>query len=470
MSASPYLDGLYHPVQDELTVTDLNVEGELPRDLYGMFVRNSPNPHFAPPGKYHWFDGDGMVHAIHFENGKATYRNRYIHTAAFEHEAQAGEALWNGILERARMDLPGGPIKNTANTDLVVHNNRLLALWWLSAEPYELSLPDLETRGTFDFQGLLEAGMSAHPKVDLDTGELIFMDFDVFRRPFLRYGVANADGSSVRVVPIDVPTPHIMHDIAITPNYTVLIDCPLGWDPKLLARGKQKLVFNHETPTRFGILPRHGNPEDVKWFESDPCYIYHTIHAQEVDGAIELVACRVDNPMPRGREATPGIPRLHYLDLEPFIGRWRFDLETGESTYTQLDDVATEFPRINDRFLTRSGARFSYNPRVAPRTTLLFDGLIRYDLHSGESTHLTYGEGCFGGEAIFAPREGATDEQDGWILTFVHDERENSARFIVVDARDYEAGPVATIHLPRRVPIGFHADWVPGSAIDANPS
>ena len=128
---SIYLEGAFAPIDRELEARDCEVIGEVPRDLAGVYVRNGSNPRYEPKGRYHWFDGDGMLHAVHFEDGRAHYRNRWVRTEAFAIEDAAGEAVWSGINERPDFRHPGGPFKDTANTDLVFHAGRLLALWWL---------------------------------------------------------------------------------------------------------------------------------------------------------------------------------------------------------------------------------------------------------------------------------------------------------------------------------------------------
>ncbi len=455
-----YLSDQFAPVHEEVVAENLTVHGELPRELTGMFCRNSPNPQFEPLGRYHWFDGDGMIHGLHVENGKATYRNKWVRTRSFEHEGGVGAAQWPGILDPVRMDLPGGPIKNTSNTDLVYHAGKLLSLWWLGGDPYEISVPELDTVGVAEFGRRLDCGMSAHPKVDPRTGEMVFMDFSFFKPPFLQYGRVSAKGELISVVPIEIPAPRILHDLAITQNHTILLDLPLGWDPQAMRKGKRKIAFDDTTPSRFGIMPRDSDGTDVRWFECPPCYIYHTINAWEEGDEVVLIACRVDNPMPTGDWAGE-VPRLYFLQLQPFLHKWRFNLVTGDVKEERLDDRPSEFPRMNDDLLGVP-TRYSYNPRIASEPQLMFDGVIKYDTQSGTSEAYDYGAHRFGGEVVFAPRDTGESEDDGWLMTFVHDRRAGRSDFVVLDARDVSAGPVATVELPVRVPPGFHACWVPG--------
>ena len=459
--ATGYLQGEHRPVTDELHTEGLRVEGELPRDLCGLYVRNSPNPQFAPMGKYHWFDGDGMVHGIRFSEGTASYMNRWIRTKGFEHEQKEGKALWSGILEPMRpeaMMLPGGPLKDTANTDLVFHQGRLYALWWLSGTPYELSPKDLSTIGRQKFGGKLTGGFSAHPKVDPRTGELVFFDYSMVRAPHLRYGLVSKEGELVRYEAIEIPEPHVLHDMAITENYSILLDFPMGWDKQRLAVGKFKIAFDRSVPSRFGVLPRHGYAKDVRWFEAEPCYMYHTINAYEEGDEIVLLGCRVADPIPEKQDTSGNVARLDSIELVPSLYEWRFNLKTGTTKERSLDDVATEFPRINDG-IQGTKARYAYNPRVAKSPELKFDGLVKYDLATGGRAIWEPPAGTFVGEASFAPASSARSEDDGYLVTYGTSLRDDSSTAFVLDAREMKE--LARVALPRRIPLGFHSYYCP---------
>src|SRR4029453_4786881 len=214
----------------EVTLDDLEVLGEIPDHLNGVYVRNGPNPQFDPRGRYHWFDGDGMVHALHLADGKASYRNRWIRTEGFERERQAGEPIWSGIIEPFSDNPPEAPEKDTANTDVIFHKDHLLALWYRAGKPYALDPVTLETVGSGDFGGTLGWGGAAHAKVDERTGELFFFDYG-FTPPFMRYGVVGPDGLVRHFVPIDLPGPRLPHDMAITEKHAILMALPLSSDP-----------------------------------------------------------------------------------------------------------------------------------------------------------------------------------------------------------------------------------------------
>jgi carotenoid cleavage dioxygenase-like enzyme len=460
---NPYLEGPFAPTQEEVTIPDLEVVGAVPEDLNGVYVRNGPNPQFQPVGRYHWFDGDGMVHAVHISEGRATYRNRWVRTGGFERERDAGATLWRGIMEPWRDNPRDEPEKDTANTDVIFHNERLLALWYRAGKPYALDPLTLETLGAEDFDGTLRCEVSAHAKVDERTGELCFFDYGL-KRPYMRYGVVSPDGVVRHFVGIDLPAPRLPHDMAITERYSILMDLPLMNDPEASRVGRYKLFFDRGTPSRFGVIPRYGKADEVRWFEAEPCFIYHSVNAWEEGDEIVMDVCRVKRPEPRTDLDGPLAQMLSYLRLDAHLHRYRFDLRSGRTSEQVVDDDNSEFPSINLGMVGRR-SRYAYNMHISPESTLLFDGLVKYDLDSGAAETHWFGDGRWGSEAPFAPRPGAVAEDDGYLVSYVYDEREQRSEVEVLDAADVGAGPICRIKLPVRVPLGFHATWVPGERL-----
>lgn len=461
----PYLEGVHRPVVGERSDADLPVVGRIPDELRGTFARNSGNPRFPPEGRHHWFDGDGMVHGLRFEGGRASYTNRWIRTPGLAAEEAAGHALWRGILEPMDLRNPLGPVKDTANTDLTWWNGRLVATWWLSGMPQELSLPGLETVGPVNF-GQLRGGafnetVAAHPKVDPRTGELVFFGYNIVKRPYYHYGVAGADGTLLRYEAVDLPRAHVPHDIAITERFSILLDLPLGWDTRALAAGKRKIGFDRSLPARFGILPRLGHAADIRWFEAESCYVYHTVVAWEEGDTVHLIGCRIADPIPATIPDSPAMARLDNILLLPLLHAWSFNLITGAVTERCLDDVPSEFPRINDQYQGRR-ARWSWTPRVAPQDTLAFDAVRKLDLWTGRTETHEWPQGWLSGECVFAPRPGAQDEDDGWLVTILSNPALGKSEAVVLDGKDPSGPAVARVALPWMVPTGFHAEWCPG--------
>lgn len=461
---NPYVHGAYAPIADEIVAHDLKVIGEIPRDLHGVYVRNGPNPRFSTKGRHHWFDGDAMLHAVHFEDGKASYRNRYVHTRAYDMETEADKGLWRGLMEPAIHNPKSMPIKDTANTDVIFHGGKLMALWYLAGQPYRLDPLTLENLGADNFKGKLDINVSAHAKVDRRTGEAFFFDQSFFKAPYLSYGVVDASGELVHTAPIEVPGPRQPHDMAITQNYAIIMDLSLFADPDALKVGRYKVNFHADIPSRFGILPRRGDMSSLRWFEADPCYVYHTINAWEEGDEVVLIACRVKNPEPSSYDDKPLGRMLAFLRLDAQLYEWRFNMKTGQTKERALDDANTEFPTINDN-MTGYKSRYAYNVHLSDEPTLFFDGIFKYDLQGGATQRHWFGEGRRGSEAPLARRPNATAEDDGYLVSFVHDELENQSEVVILDAADLEAGPVARVLLPQRVPLGFHAAWVPGDEL-----
>nr|MBX2873260.1 carotenoid oxygenase family protein [Saprospiraceae bacterium] len=453
-AANPYLLGAYAPVFEEVVEHNLKVTGEIPKDINGIYVRNGPNPKFEPKGHYHWFDGDGMLHAVHIENGQATYRNRWVRTRNLATEEAAGHSLWQGLMGKlaANMHLPfnrGVPLKDTANTAVAFHDGKLLAGWYMCGDLYEIDPITLETKGVQDYQGTLTSKAMAHVKVDEHANEMMFFDYEL-TQPYLAYGVVNGNGTVKHFTKIPTPGPRIPHDLGITAHYSILMDLPLIYDLSLMMKiGRAIPVFKKDMPSRFGLIPRFGKPEDVQWFEANPCYIYHTINAWEEGDEIVMDCCVNDDPTPQKElpKGASAVEKLNeYLRLKAYMHRYRFNLKTGETKEYRLDDQVTEFPLMNSQYLGRP-SRYSYNQRFDLSQTLRFDAIVKYDTEADTTQTFEYGKNKFGSESPFIPRENAQSEDDGYVISFVTDAVEGSSEVVILDAQNLDREPLARIQL-----------------------
>jgi carotenoid cleavage dioxygenase len=455
-SKNPFLMGNFAPVRDEVTVDNLKVLGKLPPELDGMYVRNGPNPQFPPRGAYHWFDGDGMLHGVRLQAGKASYRNRYVQTAGWKEERQAGKALWGSITELPDPQrlLEGHPFKNAANTALVWHHGRLLALWE-GGEPTVLDAPELSTRGLETFGGRLKHPFTAHPKIDPVTGEMLFFGYQPLA-PYLQFSICDRSGKITRTVPVEIPRPVMMHDFAITPNYAVFLDLPETFDLTRMLKGEPLLKFEPELGARIGLLARNGKPT-VQWFTVQPCFIFHTLNAYEEGEEVVLLACRMKE-YPAFLDAAAGDPSQQSPESRPVLYRYVLNTKTGEAREQAVDDASCEFPRLNDSLIGRK-SRFGYTMSGE------MSGLLKYDLTKGTYERNAHGRGRLGGEGVFVPRPGSKSEDDGWLVTYVHDEAEGRSEMVLLEAGDFRAPPIARVLLPQRVPYGFHGAWLPGEVL-----
>jgi carotenoid cleavage dioxygenase-like enzyme len=458
----PALSGNNAPVHEEDLFEDLPVIGKMPSDFAGLYVRNGPNAFFTPTWRYHAYDGDGMLHAVRFDHGRVSYRNRWIRTEALQEEQAAGRALWKGLKETFRKDRPDQPLKNTSNTDVKYHAGRLITMWYRSGMPYALDPMTLETLGCADYDGALNR-ISAHSRPDEHTAT---------EAPFMRYGVIGPDRRARHEIEVPLPGPNLPHDMAVTEHYTILHDFPLRLDAEAMAAGRYKVRFHPDEPSRFAVVPRYGQAGDIRWFTAKPSYMLHVVNAWEEGDEVVMVGT------PYRMHADEG-GRIDARRLERTINQrqrdfllyeWRFDLRTGQTRERVIDDVLnTEFPVINTAYQGRPN-RWSYNVVFPPggREEPRFPGLVKYDLQTGGYIAFSAGPQYFYNEPGFAPRDDARSEDDGYLVTLAWnpvDVRSEIQVFDCLGARLAE-GPVARMPLPRRVPNGFHATYVSQKTLD----
>jgi carotenoid cleavage dioxygenase len=468
----PYMNGAWTPNYGEYNATGMEVIGEIPGDIDGVYFRNTENPVHQPIGRYHPFEGDGMIHMLHIADGMAEYRNRFVRTKAFAAEQEAGRSLWAGLMEHPRRSLRPGwgaheHLKDASSTDVIVHAGQLLSTFYQCGDGYRLDPYTLEQFGTESWVPL--DGISAHTSLVEATGELIFFNYSK-HAPYFHYGVVGPDNRMKHFVPIEYPGPRLPHDIAFTENYTIVNDFPLFWDPELLKQDIHATRYYRDIPSRFGIIPRYGDSGSIKWFEADPTYVLHFTNGWEEGDEVVLDGYFQESPVPgRHREAEPELERMMaYLDmhlLKPRLHRWRFNMKTGQTREEHLDEPYLEFGTINHRYGGRKH-RYSYSA-IPARGRFLFTGVTKHDHDTGSSQSMEFGHGRFGSEPGFAPRVGGQSEDDGYVVTFITDMEKDRSECVLVDATAFEEGPVCRIVLPHRISSGTHSTWAHGEDIRA---
>ncbi|WP_240772248.1 carotenoid oxygenase family protein [Nocardia sp. CS682] len=438
-----HLAGNNAPVTDEVTAVPAEVIGAIPRDLDGVFLRNGPNPRTGTSP--HYFAGDGMVHAVSLEQGRAVwYRNRYVRTPLWANPGKSRYEL--------AFDSNSGTMDfrvTTANTHVVSHAGRLLALEE-GGFPYEIT-PELDTVGPFTFCDALDTPMTAHPKICPTTGELLFFGTRQ-RPPFLTYYRASASGKLLQAQQIPVPRATLMHDFAITASSVIFLDLPVVFDLATAAAGLP-WRWDDTHGARFGLMPRQGG--HVRWFDVEPCFMWHTMNAFDAGNTITVIGCRVRTLWRDGPgDVGGGLPRLH---------RWTLHLETGAVTEEPLDDADIEYPRVADADVGLPH-RFGYVTSFSLDAQPPHSQIYKYDFTLGgtrQTIRLPAGKTC--GEVVFVPRTNSAGDDDGYLLTFVHDRTSDISSLIILDATDSSSGPLAEVRLPVRVPNGFHGTWLPRS-------
>ncbi|TDN61393.1 carotenoid oxygenase family protein [Paraburkholderia sp. BL10I2N1] len=426
-------------VFNEVHLVDLPVTGTIPQDLNGVLVRNGPNPlrgHFNGHDVLDWWPEDAMLHGISLQGDRATsYRNRWARTKrwAHVHDPDASPML----------------LDTNPNVNVLYHAGEILAL----AEggvPLAITA-ELETLGATRSHPGLANGMTAHPKVDPQTGELMSFRAD-WKKPYLRYAVTDANGMPSVELDIEMSSPSMMHDMAITATRSIFLDLNVGYDFSMLSRGhRMPLRWRDDHKAKLGIIPRHGG--EVRWFEIAPCFILHVVNAYDADEAtVVLDAIRY-----------PRYLRLHEEGLtfeDPPLGvLWRYviDLGRGIVTEKQMTDVCIELPRINEG---RTGRPYRFLYAAEQPTNTEIRGVVRYDFESGSIQRYRVPEGDQNSEPVFVARPLSSAEDDGWLLVCVYRHATDTSDLVILDGQSIEAAPIATVRLPRRIPSGFHGAWL----------
>jgi len=464
-SNHPYLSGPWTPQLEEVDVDELEViEGVVPADIDGIYLRNTENPVHQPLGRYHPFDGDAMVHQVNISGGKVSYRNRFVRTNCFEAEQIAGRSLWGGLMDPKDLSTrPGfgahGSLKDTGSTDITVHAGVALATLYQCGDAWQLDPATLGNLGKASWVPL--DGVSAHPKVDEDTGELMFFNYSP-HAPYMHYGVVDPCGVLVHYVPIPVPGPRLPHDMAITKNWSILNDLPLFWDKELLKQDIHAARLHEGLPSRFALIPRRGQPQDIRWFEADPTYVLHWTNAFEEGDEIVLEGYYQEDPMPEPLENAGAHGRMMaYVDEHSFksrLHRWRFNLQTGETREESLSDRITEFGTINPQYAMKK-SRYVWSTTTRPGW-FLFNGYVRQDTQSGEEQIFELPAGVYASESPMVPRKDAASEDDGYLVTFLIDENRGTSECAILDASDVTKGPICRLALPHKISSGVHSTWV----------
>jgi carotenoid cleavage dioxygenase len=441
---STYQQGNFAPVQLEVSAYDLAVDGAVPPALEGRYVRTGPNPIAPDPEGEHWFVGDGMLHGVRLQHGQAKwYRNRYV--------TSAKAAELKGL---SPVDGPTTGLDGSGNTNVVHHAGRIVAMNEVTM-PYEIT-PELETIARTDFGGPLPAGLTAHPKFDPATGEMHVMAY-FFTEPYLRYHVIDAAGRLVRTEEIDVGGPVMVHDMGLTESSVIVFDLPVLFNLEMATAGKRlPYAWDPNYTARIGVMPRGGTGADTRWIEIDPCYVYHPLNAYDEGSNVIIDVVRYDTMFAVDLEG-PG-------DTTQTFDRWTIDRAGGKVLSDRLDDRPQEFPRGDERLATK---RHRYGYSLGSVITELGGGtnrtttVLKHDVDAGTTVEHPLGPGRMGGEFVFVPADDDAAEDEGWLMGYVYDSATDKSDLVVLDAHDLGAEPVATVHLPVRVPTGFHGNWIP---------
>ena len=437
--------GIHKPMPSELTLEHLDVTGSIPAGLAGRYLKMGANPVRLDPAGHHWFLGDGMVHGIAIRDGKALwYRNRWI-----------GSRLAAAALGREAAPGPRRGGNDTVNTNVVDIGGRAFALVEAGSFPVELS-ETLDEQRYNPFDGTLGGSFTGHPHRDPATGEHHAIAYDGRVWDTVRHVVVSAAGKVVRDVPIAVQDGPCIHDCAITTRFAIVLDLPVTFSMRAVLGGHLfPFRWNPAHRARLGLLPRDGEAADIVWCDVEPCFVFHVANAFDAAGGqviLDVVAY-----------ATMFASGASGLDAVGRLERWTVDPETRRVDRRVIDPTPQEFPRIDER---RFGQRHRYvytvsvppdgNPQLVGATRL-----YKHDLETGDRLAHEFGDGHLPGEFVFVAATADAEEDHGWLLGLVIDAAAETTDLVILDARRFEAAPLATIRVPRRIPPGFHGNWFP---------
>jgi carotenoid cleavage dioxygenase len=437
-----FLAGIHRPMPSELTLEDLAVSGRIPPGLNGRYLKMGANPVKPDPAGHHWFLGDGMVHGIAIQDGRALwYRNRWIGSrtaaAALGRDAAPGP-------RRGRSD--------TVNTNVMDIGGRSFALVEAGSFPVELSAT-LEEQRYNPFDGTLAGSFTAHPHRDPLTGEYHAIAYDGSVWDAVRHVVLSADGAVVRDVAIAVEHGPCIHDCAFTARYAVVLDLPVTFSMRAVLGGQRfPFRWNPAHRARVGLLPRDGAAAAIIWCDVAPCFVFHVVNAFDEGAAVVLDVIAYTEMFASARGGPDALGRLE---------RWVVDPAARRVARRVIDATPQELPRIDDRRFGQS-YRYAYTVSVPPDGDPQLGAatrLYKHDLVTGGRWVHEFGDGHLPGEFVFVPAAADAGEDEGWLVGLVINRADETTDLAILDARAFEAAPVATVRLPHRIPPGFHGNW-----------
>lgn len=467
---------LYSPSRIEADVLDLEVEGNLPDSIRGVFYQVAPDPQYPPMlGSDMFFNGDGMVSGFYFANGKVSLRRRYVQTDRLIAQRREGRSL-NGVYRNAYTNDPLAAKNNTtANTAVIPHNGVLLALKE-DALPWALDPMTLETLGEWDFAGQIKsATFTAHPKIDPGTGNLLAFSYEAKGdgTPDMAYFELSPDGKLLKEIWFQAPYAAMVHDFAVTEHYVVFPLIPLTVDVERMKNGGQHFQWQPDLPQLFAVLPRQGDAQAIRWFKGPKdSFQGHTLNAFDRHGKVY-----VDMPVTGGNvfyffpQADGFVPAPE--DLPSSLMRWTFDLNDARDDVKPqpLTDYMCEFPHCDQRYLGRPyehgfmlafDPTLPYNPENGTMPFQFFNQLAHLNLKDGSTDAWYPGDnGCFQ-EPIFIPRAGDAAEGDGYVVALLNVLNEARSELVILDTSAMASGPIARVKVPFRMRMSLHGYWAQG--------
>jgi carotenoid cleavage dioxygenase-like enzyme len=491
-----YLQGNWAPILDEEVHPDLVVEGTIPPELNGpILIRIGPNAAYKPLDmKYHhWIDGTGMINAFYINDGKVSYRNRFVNTFKMDNDRKAQRSLFGGIQSLPKTTFKGwnllkvnifnliylgirtlfgwgptvsqfnriAPVMNNSNTNILLQNGLVLSLDEVG-KPYIIKLDTLETLGEFTYHGELNRNNSAHPLTDPFNQHSYTNSYSPIP-PYMKYYEITPEAKISYQTEMDVPYPAMVHGFALSEKYYVHFHFPAVYRIEYLGSHNPIRWEPENNDSFIGILERNNPDAKTKWYKIPTCWVFHNMNAYDDGDKVVMFVAKF-----------PRIP-LFGLDTEnpcpPFteqphseFAKWTLDLTTGDFLEEIINPNLCEFPLMDPRFLTKKQKHGWYTALVDDVQKYgLWNTVCHYDFEKNTEESYYAGQHHYVGEALFTPKHEDSPEGVGYVMMVRYNLVENKSEVVILDAQNVAAGPLATIKVPRRIEYDFHGsiirDW-----------
>lgn len=446
-----FLKGNFVPIQTEIFVENLTYEGEIPQALKGEYMRNGPNPQFEPFSYVYPFDGDAMIHALYFNQGVVSYRNRFVVTPELEAERRYGQAIYSSIIHPIKPDprllteTSNPYIKAGAFIHVIKLGQSYLAMHE-AAPAYEIT-HHLETLGKWHpCNSQRDIPINAHTRTDPYTQSVYAISYSIKEAPYLTLYQFDQTGNLIEEVGIEKGYPTMIHDFIITKNFIIIIDSPVVFSLQEMMKGKNILQWQPELGTQIGLIPRDNFKQKPLWIKTKPFFSFHYANAFEHENCIEFIGAHYEKfPLEQEKEWLTQLTRTV------------IDLDSLQVDFYDLGIQQGEFMRINDQYQGQSN-RYLY---MLILKNDKFSQLVKYDSQTKEKLVRDFG-GYELSEPVFVAEKDAKFEDDGYLIFFAYHTAADSSEFYILKAQDFLAKPQAIIKMPQRVPNGLHGNFFPG--------
>eukprot|EP00899_Mesostigma_viride_P029602 jgi/Mesvir1/9827/Mv19662-RA.1 len=480
------------------------VEGAIPKELTGTLLRNGPAQNERAGMRKPFLDGDGMVSSIAFKDGKAYFRNKFVRTPGFIQEEKAGrfEKLSIFTAEDPRPAITGKPVWWHRLVDDIfrgpptVKNNGAYNAWYWGGSlvavdfgsPFALNPRTLDTEKRGDT--FSNTKYTAHSRLMTEAdGSRRMVNFLPHvdwakQKSFITFVEFDEDGNKVSEKKYEFPAAYF-HDMIVTDNWYILFDCPIKMDyvktflkyPTGEVSLGDTISEDRSRPPIFRLFPRRktGPMVEVPVEGSLMCFAYHHVNGFETpDGNVIFDTCTWDKFSLYFKDITEPDGKATYPRTK--FSRFFLDMNAGKARHQLIDRTPCEYPTVaqgvtgkpyRHSFMSATGAsEYGINGPMQDlaKVSLVSASADANDLINVRADRTVWcpGPSKFVGEPLFVPREGATSEDDGWVLVLVHDGSDATGpatELAVMDGKDITKGPVALLRLPTYVPMGVHGSF-----------